>query len=425
MRPGASAVPATLHHFYNAVWYSVLPFALLRGGDRRERLGYVDPGEFPRNAGPRLWFHAASVGEVEGLTGIAQGLMRGVPHAGAVITTMTEAGRDAARRRIPDAAAYRLAPLDHPRAVRTFVSAARPNLVVIAETELWPNYFLEARRAGAKVAIVNGRVSEHSLRRYRWARPLFAGALSSTDLILAQTEADAHRYRALGAPRRRVVVTGNTKFDFACAPPAPLRPELERCLGTHNLLVAGSTAPGEERIILDAYRLLTTRFPSLGLIIAPRHLTRIREVEQLLRDGGVQYVKASTLPHDCAAKEAVLLLDTMGELRGLYYRAELAFVGGTLAPGRGGQSLAEPAAAAVPVLFGPFHESQRQLADPLVTSGGGRIVRGSNDLASVAAELLTDGRARRQVGMSARRSLELLGGGVAASLPLLKALIGS
>lgn len=154
---------APFYRLYNAIWYPALPFALLAGGgDRHQRLGRVRPGEMVLDGAPRLWFHAASVGEIEGLSAVARGLMSELPGASAIVTTMTEAGRDAARRRIPDAAVHRLAPFDHRAAVRSFIAAARPDLVVITETELWPGYFVEARRAGARIAIVNGRVSEHS-----------------------------------------------------------------------------------------------------------------------------------------------------------------------------------------------------------------------------------------------------------------------
>lgn len=417
---------AALYRLYNAIWYPVLPFALLAGGgDRHERLGQARPGEMALEGAPRLWFHAASVGEIEALSAVARGLMNELPGAAAIVTTMTEAGREAARRRIPEAAAHRLAPFDHPAAVRNFIAAARPDLVVITETELWPGYFVEARRTGARIAILNGRVSEHAFERYRWLRPLMAEALGEIDLVLTQTFGDARRYYALGAPRRRLVVTGNTKFDLArLSPPGPLRPELERFASAGPLLVAGSTAPGEEKIVLATWRMLAAQFPELRLAVAPRHLERIAEVEKLFRlEAGAPYFKASTIADAADPSVRMLLLDTMGELSALYRRAALAFVGGSLAAGRGGQSLAEPAAAAVPVLFGPFHDNQREMAAALLTGDGGKVVKDSLELHEACATLLADERRRREAGLAARRSLELLGGAVSASIPLLKALV--
>jgi len=423
---GAFILSAAFYRLYNAIWYPALPFALLAGGgDRHERLGRVRPGEMALDGVPRLWFHAASVGEIEGLSAVARGLMSELPGASAIVTTMTEAGREAARRRIPDAAVHRLAPLDHRAAVLTFIAAARPDLVVITETELWPGYLVETRRAGARIAIVNGRISEHAFERYIWLRPLIAEALGEVDLVLAQTLDDACRYRALGAPRRRVVVTGNTKFDFARqAPPAPLRFDLDRFASAGPLLVAGSTAPGEETIVLAAWRMLAARFPNLRLAVAPRHLDRIGELEQLFRlEAVAPYIKASMISAATDPSVRILLLDTMGELSALYHHATLAFVGGSLVAGRGGQSLAEPAAAAVPVLFGPFHENQRQMAEVLLSGVGGKIVKDHRELYEACAVMLEDEARRLEAGRAAHRSLELLGGAVNASIPLLKALL--
>jgi 3-deoxy-D-manno-octulosonic-acid transferase len=417
---------------YNALWYPALPFALIASGGlspsvRRERLGAVCPTPAGADGGRlRIWMHASSVGEVEALRAIALGLI-GDPalDARAVITTMTEAGRAAARRHIPGALAYALSPLDCAPVVRGFLAAVRPQLVLIAETELWPNYFIEAHRAGARVAMVNGRISERSFRRYRWARGLFAEALGCADLVLAQTGDDARRYVALGAPPEHVVVTGNTKFSPGAGAPA-LRSELEAFAAGRTILVAGSTAPGEERIVLDAYRGLRSRFPKLALVLAPRHLERAAEVEDELQQTALPYVKASATglsETGNGGAASVLLLDTMGELRALYRRAAIAFVGGSIAPGRGGQNPAEPAEAAVPVLFGPHHENQREIACELIQSGGGRVVRDAREIERACAQLLSDENARRAAGLSARSSVERLSGGATAALAHLKSLV--
>lgn len=417
---------------YNALWYPALPFALVASGGlsptvRRERLGAVHPAPTGADGGRlRIWMHASSVGEVEALRAIAVGLLGDPALDGqAVITTMTEAGRRTARERIPGALAYVLAPLDCASVVRAFLAAVRPQLMMIAETELWPNYFIEAHRAGARTAIVNGRISERSFRRYRWARGLFAEALANADLVLAQTDDDARRYVALGAQPERVVVTGNTKFS-ASDGATTLRPKLEAFAAGRPILVAGSTAPGEERIVLDAYMGLRSRFPNLALVLAPRHLKRTAEVEAVLRQAALPYVKASAL--DLPESESngaanVLLLDTMGELRAIYRRAAIAFVGGSITPGRGGQNPAEPAAVSVPVLFGPYHENQREIASELIRSGGGRMVRDAKEIEHACEQLLADESTRRTAGLSARSSVERLSGGAMAALTHLKSLV--
>jgi len=418
-----------LRSLYNALWYPAIPLALLAAGGRdplirRQRLGYLQLPSDGTLTETRVWLHAASVGEIEAVRPMALGLMREMPHLDLVVTTMTASGRDAARRRIPRARACAMAPLDCPSVVRRFVRAMRPKLVMIAETELWPNYFFVSHAAGAKIAILNGRISVRSLERYQWAHELFAQALGLADLVLAQSEDDARRYVWLGAARERVMTTGNLKYDLdAAGAGLPLRPELEAFAAGKPILIAGSTSRGEEQLALYAYRELLPSFPDLALVVAPRHPGRVGEVERTLRAAGLPYLKASTIrAAEGAPMLGVMLLDTMGELRPLYRRAAVAFVGGSIAPGRGGQNLAEPAAASVPVLFGPFHESQEPLASALLAEGGGRQVHDATELARVCAELLGDESARAAAGRSARVSLERLAGNLQPGLLRLKAL---
>ncbi len=417
-----------LRVIYNTLWYPALPFALAAAGsrdkqDRRERMGA--PLIAPNGSGPRIWIHASSVGEIEAIRPVASGLHRELEGARIFITTMTATGRDAARRRIPTAAACALAPLDCPATVRRFLRGVRPNLVLIGETELWPNYFIEARRAGAHVAIINGRISERSLRRYRRAKSLFGRALESAHLILAQSEEDAHRYVSLGARPEAVTVTGNTKFDLLFAgEEAPLREALVRFARQRPLLVAGSTAPGEEAIVLAAWQSLRERFPTLALAIAPRHPTRTPEVEAALGATGVEYLRASALEAGAQPIEdaSVLLLDTIGELRAIYRRASVAFVGGSMLAGRGGQNVGEPAAAGVPVAFGPFHENQRAMAKALVDSGGGAVVRDAPELAACCARWLEDESARAAAGARAKSAAEKAAGAARATVEHLRRL---
>lgn len=411
-----------LHRVYDALWYPALPFALIAAGgidaaNRRERLGYTASIDSAR--APRIWIHASSVGEIEAIRPVASGLMQEWPSAALLVTTMTIAGREAARVRIAGAGAATLAPLDSPRTVRRFLSATRPHLVLIAETELWPNYFIESKLGGARVAIVNGRISERSMRRYALARRLFACALESADAVLVQTEADASRYRRLGAPPDRVAVTGNTKFEIDSAP-APLRPELEAFARGRPILIAGSTAPGEDAVVIEAYQRLIASFPELALVIAPRHLERVAEVVEAVRSANLAFVRASA---GDAGSASLMILDTMGELRAMYRRAAIAFVGGSIVRGRGGQNPAEAASAGVPVLIGPYHENQREIVSAMVDSGGAFIVRDAAEIATSAAKLLHDESARAAAGAQARETIEKAAGGTRATLMRLKPLI--
>jgi len=418
-----------LSALYNLLWYPALPFALIAAHpanmhDYRERVGH---GDFPDAAGaPRIWIHAASVGEVEAIRPVANGLLERYPGAVIAITTMTATGREAARRRIPGAAAWMLAPLDNRRAVRSFLQRSRPGLVLITETEIWPNYFIESARMGATVAVVNGRISERSMRRYLRARGLFQDALNRATLILAQSEEDARRYARFDLAAR-VVVTGNTKIESSPASIAneePIRPALLAFAEGRKIFIAGSTAPGEDAVIADAYRQLRRDFPQLALTIAPRHLERTPEVENAVRAAALRYVKASELNSADAARDAdVLILDTMGELRSFYRRGTIAFVGGSLAPGRGGQNPAEPALVEVPVLIGPYHENQQQLVSSMASSGGARIVKGARDIVRETSQWLSDEASRQDAGCRARASVSGGANGAPLALKQLEALI--
>jgi len=413
-----------LHALYNFLWYPALPFALLasNGADARgarERLGIAAPRS--ESSALRIWAHASSVGEIEAIHSVMMRLMRETPAAVAVITAMTTAGRDVARRRIPKAKAHLLAPLDNPSAVRAFLRRVRPDLVLIAETELWPNYFWEAKKFGAKVAIINGRISERSLKRYKRLGSLFTRAIRCADLVMAQTAHDVERFAEMGAARERIVVTGNTKFDPDAAAEMPLRRELQDFAGERPIFIAGSTAAGEEEVILSAYLELRKEFPSLALILAPRHLVRVPEVEKMVAERSRKYIRASAARFDASAD--VMILDTMGELRPLYRRATVAFVGGTLNDVRGGQNPAEPASVSVPVMFGPSFENQQETASALIAAGGARIVNSSEEIVRVASKWLSNDEARRSAGSAARECVIQLSGGVAISLMHLRTLI--
>ena len=418
-----------LSAIYNLLWYPALPFALVAAHpanlrDYRERMGH---GDFPDSAGaPRIWIHAASVGEIEAIRPVANGLLERHPGAIMAITTMTATGREAAERRIPRAAAWMLAPLDNRRAVRSFLERVRPSVVLITETEIWPNYFLESARTGAAIAVVNGRISERSMRRYMRARGLFRDALGRAKLILAQSNEDAQRYAKFDLPAK-IIVTGNTKIEAAKADAAneePIRPELMSFASGRKIFIAGSTAPGEDAVIGDAYLELRKKFPQLALTIAPRHLERTPDVESALRTASLDYVKASELNSQRKEGEAeVLILDTMGELRNFYRRGVIAFVGGSLAPGRGGQNPAEPALVEVPVLIGPYHENQQDIVSSMVRSGGAQIVKNAGDIVGAASKWLGDDASRAAAGRSARAAVTTEAGGAQFALKQLEALI--
>ena len=414
-----------LNAAYNLLWYPALPIALLATHpanmrDFSERMGR---GESPYPAGsPRIWIHASSVGEIEAIRPVAIGLLEHYPDAVLAITTMTATGRDAAQRRIPGGTAWTLAPFDTQWAVRSFLARLRPSLLLITETEIWPNYFLETARFGARIVVVNGRMSERSMRRYMLARSLFDNALGRADLIMTQSSEDASRYRKFELARN-IVVTGNTKIAEHLENESPIRPELLTFAPERQILIAGSTTAGEEPIVLNAYRILRQRFANLALVIAPRHLERVDELEKMLQADSLRYVKASGLGRASSNGANILLLDTMGDLRALYRRASVAFVGGSLVKGRGGQNPAEPAMASVPVLMGPHHQNQREVMRSLLDSGGALVVRNAHDLATECTRWLADDAARREAGDSAHRAIANRSGGARLAVEQIRALI--
>jgi 3-deoxy-D-manno-octulosonic-acid transferase len=270
--------------------------------------------------------------------------------------------------------------------------------------------------------LINGRLSARSFTRYRLVRGLIGAVLAHADKILVQTAADARRFGALGALPERIIVTGNTKFDLDDSP-LPLRPALADFARGRRILVAGSTAAGEERMVIEIYRNLRERFRDLALALAPRHLERVPEVEEDLREEGLRYTKASNVSASPDPGSSVILVDTMGELRGFYHRAEIAFVGGSMNPPRGGQSLAEPAAAGIPILFGPHFESQRQIGDALLAAGAAIVINDGAELETQCAAWLVDETVRRAAGEAARHVLEQLADGAANTVRHLRPML--
>jgi 3-deoxy-D-manno-octulosonic-acid transferase len=272
-------------------------------------------------------------------------------------------------------------------------------------------------------------MSERSMRRYMIARSLFEDALGRANLIMVQSRDDACRYGKLNGisdHASKIIVTGNTKISTDRENETPIRRELLAFAPERQIFIAGSTAPGEEAVLVDAYRELRQRFRNLALVIAPRHLDRVGEVEKILENDSLRYVKASNLDHESSIAGAdILLLDTMGDLRALYRRATFAFVGGSFAPGRGGQSPAEPAMASVPVLIGPYHENQRESVNSILAAGGAAIVRNASDLVNESAHWLADDAARQNAGRAAHDAILGQSGAARIAVKKIQALIDS
>lgn len=387
-----------------------------------ERLGRY---RLPAFEAPPVWLHAVSVGEVVAAAPLARALREAGPGTPLLVSTVTDTGRQMARRQIPEATATVFFPLDFPFAVRRALAAASPCAVLLAETEIWPNFLRACRRRGVPAAVVNGRISPRSFRRYRLVLGPLARVLADIACFGMQTAMDAERIVALGASADRVHVTGNLKFDaLATAGPAEDPQAVRRDLGFEEgrpILVAGSTHRGEEAAVLDAYAGLRSQRSRLALVLVPRHPERCGEVEGLLRGRGLTFARRSAGP--TPAGTDVILVDTVGELGRMYAAGAIAFVGGSLAP-VGGHNILEPAAAGVPIVVGRHMEKNAQIAT-LFREGGAMVeVRDAAELTMAFQALLENPAHARQLAANAKALIALHQGATRRTLDLLGPILG-
>ncbi len=370
----------------------VLLYRMIRSGKYREGLWEKFRGDAPLRIGdqPCLWFHAVSVGEVLLLRPLVQEMARRRPSWQVVISTTTTTGLAVARRTFPDLITF-YAPLDFSWATGRAMARIRPTVLALVELELWPNLIRAAKSAGAKVAIINARLSTRSYRGYRRLRGPLGTTLRCIDFVAAQNDDYASRFVDLGIPGNRVGITGSVKFDGLESDrnntrTRDLRKELG--LSTSDLVfVAGSTMEGEEAAALAAYRVARLEHPSLRLVLVPRHAERFDSVADWLLKNGETVVRRTDLVAGKAAgtagtghRPAVLLIDTLGELGAVWGLADVAFVGGSLLPGRGGQNMMEPAAYGASVLFGPHTSNFRDTVEQLLRRNAACRVANADEL---------------------------------------------
>ena len=389
-------------------------------GKLRERWGFG-----ARVAPHGVWLHAVSVGEVQACAPLVGALRRSHPQLPLTVTTFTPTGAARARALFGDVAEVRYVPFDLPGAVRRFLRRVEPRLAVIFETELWPNLYRECRRRRVPLVLASARISARSLGRYRRLGALFTDAVSGAAIVAAQGEGDAARFKALGATAARTHVTGNLKFDFEL--PAGLAERGRRLRGVYAarrpLWVAGSTHEGEEAAVLEAQRVVRSRHPGALVVIAPRHPPRFGAVAALLSAAGVDFVRRSDGEDAAhAADAAVLLLDTLGELLEFYAAADVAFVGGSLAP-VGGHNLLEPAALGVPIVTGPHNFNGAEVARLLTARGAAIVVAGAAELGERVSALLADPGERERIGALGRDCVEASRGALARLLELIEPLL--
>jgi 3-deoxy-D-manno-octulosonic-acid transferase len=401
--------------------YKAVTTGKYRRGLRQKLFGLA-----PVRAGDRpcAWFHGVSVGEIHLLRQLVQTFRRRHPDWDCVISTTTDTGFEEAKKHFAGLSVF-CWPLDFSWAVRRAVRRVRPQLVVLAEGELWPNFVAAAKNQGTRVAVVNGRMSPRSFRRHRYLRLLTRTLLAKLDLIAVQTEEYAEHFRALGGPPARVHVTGSVKYDgIVGSRDHPRTRELARLLGIEAgelVWIAGSTQAPEEEIALRVFARARALYPRLRLLIVPRQRDRFDEVAGLLQQSGRTFVRRSQLtsPSPVGEHSDLILVDTIGELGALWGLADVAFVGGSLDGRRGGQNMIEPAACGAAVVFGPHVWNFRDTAARLLAADAAVQAGTAAELEAVVMRLLGDAPARQRLGAAARAFVRGQQGATERTLELL------
>jgi 3-deoxy-D-manno-octulosonic-acid transferase len=406
-----------------------LPYWLLQrmrhgkyGAGLGERLGRIPRRLVAQPARPTIWIHAVSVGEVLAISGLATELTKRFSQHRVVISTTTDTGQKLARTRFDEENVFYF-PLDFAFAIRPYLRLLQPKLVVIAETEFWPNFLRLAHASGARIAVVNGRISDRSWPGYRRFRRLLTGVLQRVDLFLTQTAEDARRLVEIGAPPELVRATGNLKFDVPApaAPPiiASLRAAFQQAQ-TGPVIVCGSTVEGEEPLLLQAFINILASHPRAVMVLAPRHPERFGEVAELLNQLGIRFWRRSLWGGD-PILGGVLLIDTIGELAALYALADVACVGGSLVP-RGGHNIIEPALHGVPIVVGNHTENFRDIVSLFQSRDAVRVV-GPAELPLVLMDLISNPAERAELGRRAAETIRAQMGATQRTMQALETLL--
>ena len=400
--------------------YEMLRHGKYRTG-LRERLGGISV-RLTRISQPTIWIHAVSVGEVLAISELVRQLRAECRSYRVLVSTTTDTGQRLARQRFGEENVFYF-PLDFRFAVRRWLQALRPELVVIAETELWPNFLRNAREEKARIAIVNARISDKSFKGYRRWKGLIASVLQIPDLFLAQTDQDAQRLRDIGAPQDRVITTGNLKYDVPLPSPPAIVEQLRRALsGAGPVLVCGSTVEGEEPLLLGAFTNILANHAGAVLLLAPRHPQRFDEVERLLREVKIPFWRRSKWAGG-PIRGGVLLVDSIGELSALYALADIAFVGGSIVP-RGGHNIIEPAQHGVAIVVGNHTENFRDIVGLFQSRDAVRVV-GPAELPLMFMQLIANEAERHALGKRALETLETPRGATLRTITQLKKLLES
>lgn len=398
----------------------------------KERLGHTPLDIRQRLEGKRpIWLHAVSVGEVNASLPLIKAMKEKYPLCDLIISTVTETGNNTAKEKIKETDNIIFFPFDHPWIVKRVIGNLNPSLFITMETELWPNFLRSLHARDIPSIILNARISSRSFGKYRTVGFFMKRVLSYLSFLGVQTERDAKRIIELGAEKERVKVMGNMKFDHALMLSSREEEEnIRESIGlkkNQRIMIAGSTHPGEEIKVLNMYRSLKKEFSSLFLIIAPRHLERVKEIEGLIsREGFIPLRKTSLSSASIEPPlndNHVMILDTLGELSKYYSASALILVAGSLVPHIGGHNILEAIIYKKPVFFGPYMDNFTEIARVVKETGGGIQIRSEAEFISMARELLEDEEKFNELGKRAYRVIEENQGSVSKSLEILERFI--
>ena len=372
-----------------------------------------------------IWLHAVSVGEVLAAQPLVRALAQAYPEDPLVVSTITPSGFEVASEQLGDRCASVYFPLDLRRCVARALDTLRPRLLLLMESELWPTVIRLTAARGVPMVVINGRLSPHAFERYQWIKPLVARMLGEVDHFLMQSQADADRLLQLGARAATVHVVGSLKWDASLKNrPAPQAiQEAAARIGLNGrevVIVAGSTHRGEERVVLEAFQVLRSAHPNARLIIAPRHMERLAEVEGLIRHAGLIPVKCSQAIRE--TRWEVGLVDTFGQLPLYYGLASVVFIGGSLIP-HGGQNPLEAASLGRPMIFGPSMHNFEAITHQLLAHRAARQLTGGEGMALLFQELLAHPAQAQDMGRRAQELTEQFHGATQRTLAVLKPLL--
>lgn len=353
-----------------------------------------------------IWIHAVSLGEMKAIGPLVPLLRKAFPGRKLIFSAITNTGYNAATKMLGEEEAAFYLPFDLSFIVTKVVDIIKPEIFISMEAELWPNLIESVYDSGARLIMVNGRISPRSYLRHKKAKFFIAGLLKKFSVLLMQSESDAKRIKELGASEEKVFVTGNLKFDLGLKDPGGDRDRLRKKIGLSEkemLLICGSTSKGEESAVLDCFKDLKNEYANLRLLIAPRHIERVSEIEKIILKRDFQVIRMSALNNkpELPSPEAVFILDTIGELRSMYSAGDIVFVGGSLIK-RGGQNPIEPASFAKPIIFGKYTYNFQDVIRMLLENNAGIEVQDKPGLCKAIKGLLSDPEKRNQMGDNAK-----------------------